>query len=72
MSEILGIKETIIKTTKTTIKMKCSVCNKPIDTTFLNKVLGTYIKDPKGKLHPVCFECQKKFSSKEEILKAIK
>ncbi|MBI2657132.1 hypothetical protein HYX08_00380 [Candidatus Woesearchaeota archaeon] len=52
--------------------MKCSICNKAVETTFLNKILGTYIKDSGGKLHPVCFECQKKFSSKEEILKAIK
>ena len=52
--------------------MKCSICNKTIDTTFLNKMLGTYVKDGKGRLHAVCFECQKKFKSKEEILKAIK
>jgi hypothetical protein len=35
-------------------------------------MIGTYVKDSKGKLHQVCFECQKKFNSKEEILKAIK
>ena len=52
--------------------MKCSICNKSIGTTFLNKLIGTYIKDKNGKLHAVCFECQKKFASKEEILKAIK
>ncbi len=52
--------------------MKCSTCNKSIETTFLGKILGTYVKDSKGKLHPICFECQKKFKSKEEILKAIK
>jgi len=52
--------------------MKCSVCDKTIETTFLNKIIGTYVKDVKGKLHSVCFECQKKFDSKEEILKAMK
>ena len=52
--------------------MKCSICNKTIETTFLNKMLGTYVKDSKGKLHAICFECQKKFTSKEEILKGIK
>ncbi len=52
--------------------MKCSICSKSIDTTFLNKIIGTYVKDEKGKLKPVCFECQKKFNSKEEILKVIK
>ena len=51
--------------------MKCTVCGKSIDATFLGKILGTYVKDSKGKLHPVCFECQKKFDSKEEILKQI-
>ena len=51
--------------------MKCEICNKSIETTFLNKILGTHVKDSKGKLHSICFECQKKFRSKEEILKAI-
>ena len=52
--------------------MKCSICGKSVETTFLNKILGTYIKDSRGKMHAVCLECQRKFSSKEEILKAIK
>ena len=52
--------------------MKCSICSKIIENTFLKKILGTYVKDSKGKLHAVCFECQKKLKSKEEILKAIK
>ena len=52
--------------------MKCSICGKSVATTFLNKIIGSYVKDSKGKLHPICFECQKKFSSKEEILKALK
>jgi hypothetical protein len=52
--------------------MKCAICNKSIETTFLKKIIGTYIKNEKGKKLPVCFECQKKFSSKEELLKAIK
>jgi len=52
--------------------MKCSICNKTIETTFLSKIIGTHVKDSKGKLHPICFECQKKFNSKEEMLKAIK
>ena len=52
--------------------MKCAVCGKSIETTFLSKMIGTYVKDSNGKHHPVCFECQKKFASKEEILKAVK
>jgi hypothetical protein len=52
--------------------MKCEICSRSIETTFLKKILGTYIKDAKGKLKPICFECQKKFTSKEEMLKALK
>jgi hypothetical protein len=51
--------------------MKCSICSKKIDSTFLNKIVGTYVKDLKGKMHAVCFECQKKFTDKEGMLKAI-
>ncbi|MBW2965861.1 hypothetical protein KY342_02025 [Candidatus Woesearchaeota archaeon] len=51
---------------------KCEICGKSIEKTFLGKIIGTYIKDEKGKRHLVCFECQKKFSKKDEILKAIK
>lgn len=51
---------------------KCEICNKKIEETFLGKIIGTYIKDKKGKKHIVCFKCQKKFPKKEELLKAIK
>ena len=49
--------------------MKCEICKQKIETTFLEKVNGTYIKDDKGKKHLICFECQKKLKTKEEILK---
>ncbi len=49
--------------------MKCEICKKKIDETFLKKILGTYVKDEKGKKHAICFECQKKFPNKEELLK---
>jgi len=52
--------------------MKCSICRNQIGTVFLNKIIGTYVKDSNRKLEPVCFQCQKKFGSKEEILKAMK
>lgn len=52
--------------------MKCDVCGKTMGETFLKKLIGGYVKDSKGKLHPVCRECQKKFISKEELLKQIK
>jgi hypothetical protein len=48
--------------------MKCEICKKKIGETFLKKILGTIIKDSKGKKHTICFECQKKFKTKEEIL----
>lgn len=52
--------------------MKCSICNKNIEETFLKKIVGTHVKDEKGKKHAVCFECQKKFTTKDELLKKIK
>tara|TARA_Y100000034_G_scaffold10237_1_gene10804 strand:+ start:1293 stop:1448 length:156 start_codon:yes stop_codon:yes gene_type:complete len=48
--------------------MKCSICKTKIQETFLNKIIGTVVKDAKGKKHSICFECQKKFKNKEEIL----
>lgn len=50
---------------------KCDVCNKKIEETFLKKILGTYIKDNKGKKHLICPECQRKLGKKEEILKKL-
>ncbi|MBD3303833.1 hypothetical protein GF343_01700 [Candidatus Woesearchaeota archaeon] len=49
--------------------MKCEICKNKVGETFLNKPLGTYVKDEKGKKHILCFECQKKLKTKEEILK---
>ncbi len=52
--------------------MKCEICGKAIRETFLQKMVGTYVKDSKGKKHPVCFECQKKFSNdKKKMLEAL-
>ena len=53
--------------------MKCEICSKNIETTFMGKILGTYVKDANGKKHSVCFECQKKSSNdKAKILENIK
>lgn len=53
--------------------MKCSICSKPIEETFLKKIIGTYIKKQgSSKKYPVCQECQKKFSKKEDLLKHTK
>jgi len=45
--------------------MKCAICGKKIQTTFLNKIIGTYIRDKKGKKRTVCNECQKKYVVEE-------
>jgi len=50
--------------------MKCESCNQKIEEIFLNKILGTVVKDEKGKKHYICSECQRN-NSKEEILKKL-
>ncbi len=53
--------------------MKCEICNKNIETIFMEKILGTHIKDDKGKKHAICWECQGKFNNdKTRILENIK
>ncbi|MFC1697736.1 hypothetical protein ACFL1H_05360 [Nanoarchaeota archaeon] len=55
------------------LMMKCQICKKKISETFLKKILGTYIKNEKGKRLPICFECQKTLSNnKKEMLEKIK
>lgn len=44
--------------------MKCEICSKRIETTFMNKIVGTYIVKGKKK-KVVCPSCQKNFSSRE-------
>ena len=44
--------------------MKCEICNKRIELTFMNKIIGTYYTKGKKK-HPVCNECQTKLSETE-------
>ncbi len=45
--------------------MKCSICEKEIETTFLGKIKGNYVKVG-GKLHPVCNVC---FNTNREDIK---
>ena len=52
--------------------MKCDICNNKVQETFLGKIIGTYVKDGKGKKRVICFECQNKFPTKNEILENIK
>ena len=52
---------------------KCNVCGNKLAELFLGKLKGTVIKkEGSNKQYNVCFECQKKLGSKEEILKKIK
>ena len=51
--------------------MKCAICKKRIETTFLGKIKGVYVKDKKGKVHVICNDCQKRFKTKEDILKQL-
>ncbi len=50
--------------------MKCSICKKKIETQFLDKIIGTYIKKD-GKLIAICRDCQKRFKTKEDIIASI-
>ncbi|HLC74462.1 MAG TPA: hypothetical protein VJH88_01250 [Candidatus Nanoarchaeia archaeon] len=51
--------------------MNCETCKKKIDTLFLGKINGTYIKK-EGKKHIVCFECQKKFNNdKQKMIESL-
>lgn len=50
---------------------KCEICKQTIGQTFLSKLIGTYIRDAKGKKHTVCRSCQKQLGSKEKILEKL-
>ncbi|HIH05420.1 TPA: hypothetical protein HA372_01190 [Candidatus Woesearchaeota archaeon] len=52
--------------------MKCDICSAKIETTFLGKIRGTYVRDAKGKQKAACFECQRKLVTKEALLDALK
>jgi ribosomal protein S26 len=48
--------------------MKCELCNNAVKETFLKKLLGTFVKDEKGKKHLICQNCQRQFPDKKAIL----
>lgn len=45
--------------------MNCEICKSKVNETFLRKIIGTYVKDEKGKKHVVCQNCQKQLSIDE-------
>lgn len=51
--------------------MKCDICSKKIEETFLNKIVGTRIMVGR-KEKTVCPECQSKLKTKEEIIRNLK
>ncbi|MDP8012800.1 MAG: hypothetical protein RAK22_01720 [Nanoarchaeota archaeon] len=42
--------------------MKCEICGKEIETTFLNKIKGNYVKVD-GKVRIVCNDCFKRYKN---------
>jgi hypothetical protein len=52
--------------------MKCEICSQNVKETFLKKILGTYVKDAKGKKHIVCQLCQKQNQGKKRIIELVK
>lgn len=53
--------------------VKCKVCSGKLAENFLGKLKGTVIKKAGSKKHyHVCPSCQKKHSSKEELMAAMK
>ncbi|MEM4268224.1 MAG: hypothetical protein QXK37_05340 [Candidatus Woesearchaeota archaeon] len=52
--------------------MKCEICSVKINETFLKKIIGTVVKDKKGKKHYICSQCQKRLKTKENLLKELK
>lgn len=52
---------------------KCSICGNKIKELFLGKLKGTVVKRKgSSKKYYVCFDCQKKFKNKEEMLEKVK
>jgi hypothetical protein len=42
------------------MSVKCSMCAKKVETTFLDKIIGTYVNG-----EPVCRDCQIKTKSRQ-------
>ena len=51
--------------------MKCEICKNKIETTFLKKIVGTIVKDEKGKKHTICSKCQGSLKNKNEIIEKL-
>ncbi|MFH1591128.1 MAG: hypothetical protein ABIC95_04340 [archaeon] len=52
--------------------MKCEICGQKMEENFLNKRIGTVVKDAKGKKHNVCSSCQRNLKNdKAEMIEKI-
>jgi len=49
--------------------MICDICGKKMELTFLNKPIGTTMRDAKKKKRMICNECQKRYTKEELITK---
>ncbi len=47
--------------------MKCAICKNEIETTFLSKIKGIYIKVD-GKIYPICRKCQKRLNNDKNLM----
>ncbi|MBS3169381.1 hypothetical protein J4210_02755 [Candidatus Woesearchaeota archaeon] len=53
--------------------VKCSICGSVVPELFLEKIKGTVLRQPGSKKqYPICFACQKKWPTKEELLAKVK
>ncbi len=51
--------------------MKCAICGKEVEKTFLEKIRGCYVHK-NGKTYVVCSDCQKKYKNNyQEIISKI-
>lgn len=46
--------------------MKCKICSANIGQLFLEKIMGTHVRDKDGHKHVICFECQKQYTLEEQ------
>jgi len=44
---------------------KCAICNNKVELTFLQKPLGTWMRNDKGKKKLICQNCQKTSTDQE-------
>jgi hypothetical protein len=49
--------------------MKCDICSKKVEETFLKKIVGTYMRNEKRKKKIVCNACQKQYTQEELLTK---